>query len=844
VVFTVGEAGIGKSRLLAELRRQLEGRPHRWLEGRCASYGTSTAFLPILDGLRRFFDIDDRDDGASLHAKLERGVRALGDLLWTLPYLRQLFGLAAGDPSAAALDSASRRSETFRALKEIVRALSTEAPLVILVEDLHWIDPASEEFLAFLADAVPAMPVLLICSHRPGYRHPFGDHSYHVRIALRALSAREMAEVSGSLLGTSEVPAEVQALIAAKAEGNPFFVEEMTRSLLEDGTLRRANGGIVLTRAATDIVVPETVQDVLIARLDRLADDARRAIQIASVIGREFALRLLARITETGTRLQTHVDELRALELIYEKATHPELAYMFKHALTHDVAYGSVVAERRRELHRTIGLAIEELYADRLTEFYETLAHHFGRAGDWERAFAYHTRAVEKAAETFANRSVVAHCREALAIADRLGTRVSDEQRCALEERMALALFYVSEFGASGEAFVRAAERSPEVERRVGNYWLATQSQFWNHTYDLMSRTIDTLRGIARAEGLPLADALALSTEGFYRGVCQGDIATEQQLMREALRIGEGALDDAGRATIQFYLAQSAEWTGDYRRAISLSEEVIAAGRRLRLPHLIVWPAWFQGKAACCLGDYGQAITRLTEAYEICDRIGDRVWKSRLLNTLGWAYAEIGDHARALGFNERAAALAREIGDPEIIANSEINLSGNHLALGDRARAEAALAPIRDALARPADPFMRWRYSLHAFHAMGRLAVAAGAPDRALAHADDELRGAEHHRAPKVQARALILRGASLTALDRLDEADAALAEAVRIADTISYPNAAWRALGLRATLAQRLGNAADAERHAAAQRALIGAALRTLPDAGLRRALESTVVP
>ncbi|HEY2387803.1 MAG TPA: sigma 54-interacting transcriptional regulator [Candidatus Binatia bacterium] len=844
VAFTVGEAGIGKSRLLAELHRQLEGRPHRWIEGRCAAYGTSAAFLPILDGLRRFFEIDDRDDGASLHAKLERGVSALGDLLWTLPYLRQLFGLAAGDASAAALDSASRRSETFRALKELVREVSAQAPLVILVEDLHWIDPASEEFLTFLADAVPTMPVLLICSHRPGYRHPFGDHSYHVRIALRALSGQEMAAVSRSLLGTSEIPAEVQALIANKAEGNPFFVEEMTRSLLEDGTLRRANGGVVLTRAVTDVVVPETVQDVLIARLDRLADDARRAIQVASVIGREFALRLLARITEAGVHLQTHVDELRALELIYEKATHPELAYMFKHALTHDVAYESVVAERRRELHRTIGLAIEELYADRLAEFYETLAHHFSRAGDWERAFAYHTRAAEKAAETFANRSVVGHCREALAIADRLGTRVSDERRRGLEERMALSLFYVSEFGASAEAFVRAAERSHAVEQRVANLSAAAQSQFWDHSYDTMTRTTEALHAIARAEGLPIADALALSAEGFYRGVCHGDVATEQQLLREALRIGAGTLDEAARATIQFYVAQNAEWTGDYRGAIAESKEVIAAGRRLRLPHLIIWPAWFQGKAACCLGDYGEAIALLTEAYEICDRIGDRVWKSRLLNTLGWAYAEIGDHARALGFNERAAVLAREIGDPEIIANSEINLTGNHLALGDRARAEACLAPIRDALTRPADPFMRWRYTLHAFDAMGRLAVAGGAPDRALAHADDELRGAERHRVPKVQARALLLRGASLIALERSDEADAALTEAARIAETIAYPNGVWRALGMRASLARRIGRAADAERHLAAQRVLVGAALRSLADAGLRRTLESTALP
>src|SRR5262249_55845868 len=210
------------------------------------------------------------------------------------------------------------------------------------------------------------------------------------------------------------------------------------------------------------ITVPDSIQDVLAARLGRLADDARRAIQVASVIGREFALRLLERITETGERVRTHVEELRALELIYEKATHPELAYMFKHALTHDVAYESVLRDRRRALHGTVGQAIEELYADRLAEFYETLAYHFGRAEAWERALHYHELAAGKAAESFANRAVAAHCQQALAIAERLGAAVPDEQRLRLEEQLALACFYLSDFVDAGEAFARAAERSAD----------------------------------------------------------------------------------------------------------------------------------------------------------------------------------------------------------------------------------------------------------------------------------------------------------------------------------------------------------------------------------------------
>lgn len=845
VVFAVGDAGLGKSRLIAEFRAQLAGIPHTWIEGRCASYGTTTAFLPIVDALRRLFGIEDRDDAAAVREKIAAGVAAIGaDLAWIEPYVAHLLGVDAADGTTAALDYATRRSETFRALKELLRAAAVRQPTVIVVEDLHWIDPASEELLAFLADAVPAMRALLVCSHRPGYRHPFGDRSYHVRIALRALSIAEMAAVSGSLLGVDELPAEVAALVAAKAEGNPFFVEEMTRSLLEDGTLRRQNGHVVLARDPSAIVVPDTIQDVLGARLDRLADDARRAIQVASVIGREFALRLLERITETGERVRLHVDELRALELIYEKATHPELAYMFKHALTHDVAYESVLGERRRELHRTIGLAIEELYADRLAEFYETLAHHFGRAEDWERALAYHGRAAAKAAESFANRSVITHCREALAIADRLGAAVPLEQRRDLEERLGLALFYVSEYPASGVSFERAADHSDAPPRCALNLAQAATSHSWAHAYDRARAVAARISELAAREGMPAIKALATALEAFEVGVCGGDVMRERTLLQEALQDVGAPGDEVTRTLLRFYLAQNAEWIGDYQYAMTVSEEIIAAGRRLRLAHLVIWPGWFLGKAACCLGEYGRALAQLTEAYEFCDRIGDRAWRSRLLNTIGWCLAEIGAHDRARDYNTRAAALAREVGDPEIVSNSEINLAGNELALGNVEGALRHLEPIRSTLAVPGDPWMRWRYSLHAYDLSGRVALARGAPEEALVHADEQLAGARRHHAPKLEARALALRGAALLALDRRDDAGAALRDAVTVADAIGYARAAREACRLAAEVARRDGRSADVARWTERHDALAAAAARSLPDAGLRRIVAAGVAP
>ncbi len=839
VAFVVGEAGIGKSRLLAEFRGQLAGVPHLWVEGRCASYGTTTAFLPLVDGLRRVWGIDDQDDEASAGAKVVAAIAALGqDLAWTLPFVRHVLGLAAGDAAATALDSASRRSEIFRAMKALTLRAAERAPLVLVVEDLHWIDPASEEYLAFIADVVPTTRALLVCSYRPGYRHAFGDRSYHVRVTVRPLSTGEMTDITEALLGTGAVPPEVGALIAAKAEGNPFFVEEVTRSLLEDGTLRRDDGQVVLARAPAAIAVPDSIQDVLVARLDRLRDDARQAIQVASVIGREFALRLLERITEAGPRVRTHVDELRALELIYEKAAHPELAYMFKHALTHDVAYGSVLRDRRIALHRTIGLAIEELYADRLAEFYETLAHHFGRAEEWERALDYHERAAGKAGESFANRAVIAHCRQALAIADRLADGVPDARRRALEEQLALASFYVSDFDAAGAAYEQAATHSADPGTRGVGLALSSFTYFWGHRYERADAAVTAALDLARRHDIPAAEALATSNIGFFGAVCRGDIAGEEDAMARATALAARAGDEAVYALIRFNTAQIAEWCGDYPRSIAISEEVIAAGRRLRLAHLVVWPGWFLGKAYCCLGQYGRALAQLTEAAEVCERIGDRVWKSRLLNTIGWCLGEIGSHGRAREYNVRAAALAHEVGDPEIVGNSEINLAGNHLALGETSEAADCLAPIVAVLARPGDPWMRWRYALHARHVEGSIALRTGSPAAALAHARAEAESAGRHRAPKIEARALVLVGMAHLAMDDRDAAGAALAEAVRIAAGIAYPHGEWTALDGLATLARRAGQHDEAQRHEVRRQGLLRSATASLADDDLRRAL------
>ena len=366
-------------------------------------------------------------------------------------------------------------------------------------------------------------------------------------------------------------------------------------------------------------------------------------------------------------------------------------------------------------------------------------------------------------------------------------------------------------------------------------------SYFWGHRYERADAAVEAALDLARRYDAAAGEALATSNAGFFRGVCQGDIAGEAAATARAAELAARAGDEAVEALIRFNEAQMAEWCGDYARSIAISEQVIAAGRRLRLAHLVVWPGWFLGKAYCCLGQYGRALAQLTDAAEVCERIGDRVWKSRLLNTIGWCLGEIGSPERAREFNRRAARIAREVGDPEIVCNSEINLAADHLALGDVERASGYLAPIVEALERPGDPWMRWRYALHAHHLDGQLALRAGDAGRALAQAQAEAEGARRHQAPKIEARALVLAGEAHLLVDARDDAAAALDEAARIAERIGYPRAAWSAYGLQVVLARRAGHAELATRHAARRQALLDGAIASLEDAELRRRLAAS---
>jgi len=349
VVFIVGEPGIGKSRLLYEFRRRL-GDEATWVEGRCMSFGRSIALHPVVDMVKRNFRIEESDTEGTIAKKIERSVVLLGeDLRPITPYLRYLLSVDPGDPAVLTMDPQQRRGEIFDALRRLLLRASEVRTQVFVHEDVHWIDKVTEESLLFTADSIPTNRLLLIFTYRPGYLHPFGERTYHTRIALDTLSSEDSAQMAQALLSAESLPDELKGLIVRRAEGNPFFVEEVVKSLQEIGAIRREGNRYVLTKQLDEIVIPDSIQDMIMARIDRLADAPKKTLQLASVIGREFTRRLLDRIADLRGRTEDFLREMKAIELLYEKIFFPELAYMFKHALTHDVAGA---------LHRHVGDAI------------------------------------------------------------------------------------------------------------------------------------------------------------------------------------------------------------------------------------------------------------------------------------------------------------------------------------------------------------------------------------------------------------------------------------------------------------------------------------------------------
>jgi class 3 adenylate cyclase/tetratricopeptide (TPR) repeat protein len=796
VVFVVGEPGIGKSRLLLEFRRRL-GENATWNEGRTMSFGRSIAFHPLIDLLKRNFRIEEGDAEETIIKKIERSVLRLGeDLRRILPYLRYLLSVDPGNPAVLSMDARLRRGEIFDALRCLAVGAAEVHPQVIVYEDVHWMDLASEESLLFAADSIPNSRILQILTYRTGYHHPLGERSYHTRIGLDSLSTEDSAEMAKGILATKHLPPELNTLITRKAEGNPFFVEEVVKSLQEIGAIRQVGDRYVLARPLDEIMVPDTIQDVIMARIDRLAEAPKKTLQLASVIGREFTRRLVDRLAEIRERNEEFLRELKAIELIYEKSLFPELSYMFKHALTHEVAYNSLLFQRRKELHSVIGLAIEDLYASRLAEHFEVLAHHFLKAEEWSKAFDYLLKAAEKAAKAFTIREAIALYDQALAVARKLGDTIQSKTLMEIHQAKMSLYFILSDFESSraeGEHLQGLAHRSGDNANEgaalAGMGW----ASLWAHDFD---RALDYSRQAIAVSGKINAQPVLAKghvTTGLVYA-CTARLHEARREFERVLTISRSVGDIFHQSFALGLTGFLKNWEGDYGEALRLQSE----GLRLARKHNVLVPLlqglFFHGVTLTGRGNYDEALQIFEEGLALSERVGDAVNRHRLQNSLGWLYIEIGDLDRAIDLNSKGAEGARKRGDPETIANPELNLADIFLIKRDLVLAQEFLEGVYNLAKDPAtSDWMRWRYSTHLFASLGDLWLARGDYAKAREFCDHCLGIATRTSSKKNLVKGWRLKGEIALARREWDEAEIALGQALITAQAIGNPTQLWK---------------------------------------------------
>jgi transcriptional regulator with AAA-type ATPase domain/tetratricopeptide (TPR) repeat protein len=651
VVGLVGEAGIGKSRLLFEFRQSLTRQPCTSIVCHCVAYGAGMAYLPVLEMLRSLCAIAEGDAPDSIVEKVASAVAAAGMESDGTAYLVRLLGIERAGPSLPGLSPEGVKARTFETLRQLLLRRSRVSPLVLVVEDLHWMDKTSEEFFTSLVEALPAAAILMIVSYRPGYRPPWLDKSYATQVALQPLAPEQARRVVESMLG-SNAPAEaIVDEVLAKAEGNPFFLEELTRGLRE--------------QEPGAIIIPDTIHDVLLARIDRLGAEDRRLLHVAAIIGKNVPRPLLQAVGGlTDDELRERLRRLQAAEFLYESGAGGDVAYTFKHSLIQEVVSASLLADDRRALHAATVSALERAHGERLGEHVESLAHHALGAESWEKAVTYLWQAAERArsrsahweAITFFERALTAlaalpqdrtrleqaidlrfdlrnalqplgrftpmlqHLREAETIAQRLGDdrRLGQVQAYITDYfRLAGDLDRALHAGQRAHAIV---ERLPDLRLRIAtNTWLGQVHHLFGNFREAVgffTRNLALLTGDRTRErfGMPQLPAVHSRT-------CLVWALSELGDFEEGLRVGADALN----------LAESVD--------DPLSLLVARAG--LGVLHIR-------------RGAFEAAIAELEPALRLTDTWHTPLWFPRIASALGVAYALSGRAAAGMQLAEEA----------------------------------------------------------------------------------------------------------------------------------------------------------------------------------------------
>jgi tetratricopeptide (TPR) repeat protein len=464
----MAEAGVGKSRLLYEFRKSVTNEDVTFLEGKCLSYSQGAAYHPVIDMLKSNFEISESDADFEIKGKVKGGLKLLNaDEESTLPYLLELLSVKDSGIDEIPLSPEGRKERIIEAFNRIVLKGSEIRPLIMAIEDLHWIDKSSEESLKRLLDAISGANVFLIFTYRPEFVHTWGGKSYHSQLNLNRLSNRESLAMVTHLLGTEHIESALEEFILEKTEGVPFFIEEFIKSLRDLQIIERKDNTYRIAKDIQTVTIPSTIQDVIMARVDSLPERAKVILQTGAVVGREFSYDLISRLMGLSEQeLLSHLSVLKDSELLYERGIFPQSTYIFKHALTQDVAYDSLLLKKKREIHEKTGEAIEELYPDRIEEFHEMLAYHYSNSDNLRKAYEYLKFSGQKADRNFSTWEAFRFYKEAIQI-----LKKEQETRQNLKEQLEILNLSVGPIMVLGypEDSLQMLQEGEKLSKEIGD---------------------------------------------------------------------------------------------------------------------------------------------------------------------------------------------------------------------------------------------------------------------------------------------------------------------------------------------------------------------------------------
>jgi class 3 adenylate cyclase/tetratricopeptide (TPR) repeat protein len=626
-VSIMAEAGVGKSRLLYEFRKSVANEDISFLEGKCLSYSRGVAYHPIIDILKSNFGIEDSESDSAVIEKVKTGLTLIeADETSTLPYLLELLSVKDSGLDSISMSPEAKKDRIITALQRIILKGSEKRPLILAFEDLHWMDRSSEDAAKYLLDSIPGARVLMIFTYRPEFAPSWGGKSFHSQVTLNRLSNRETLALVAHLMGSDNIATDLQELILEKTEGVPFFIEELVRSLRDLEIIVRTNDEYHLSKDIDRLTIPSTIQDVIMARVDSLPEGPKESLQAGSVIEREFGYELIKSVTGFPEQeLLHHLSVLKDTELLYERGIFPQSTYIFRHALTREVVYNSILEKRKKCLHEKIGRAIEELNADNINDHYGVLLEHFLAGGIYGDAANYARLASKKAEKTASINDAILYAEKGIACLEKL-TPNDEVWKKIIDARTVLGV-YLTQLSNIHEA-KQAIDPIIEVATQRGYNSRLSQiytivGHFAAFVEEDLPRALEHLNRaveIADRQGNVISVVLANYWLAFASALhCQFKAAFSH--IEKSLKINIEANNLWGASVMNSNWSLFQYWHGQIESSYRTGSEAVKLAELSGDMYSRMWAHAFYGISCYARGAFVEALDSLSKGVHFCETI-------------------------------------------------------------------------------------------------------------------------------------------------------------------------------------------------------------------------------